>query len=323
MFDWVPSGGVNVWLRDFGDVADASTYPAPRNRITVEVAPAYSPYETFSSADRFELYAMHEVAHLATMDRASPEDVRFRRFFHGKVDYFAAHPETFLYYYLTVPRAASPRWYLEGSAVFMETWMMGGVGRAQGGYDEMVFRAMVQDHAHFYDPLGLVSKGTVIDFQTGANAYLYGTRFMDYLALTYGPQSLLSWWRRDAGSRRYYADQFQKVYGLPLDQSWRRWIAFEQEFQRKNLAGGTRTPDHAISRSYQPQSRRRVAQLPVEGWQQAVHGREVPGPSRAPRVDLAQRRHRDRAPRDQGLQGLHGHLARLRSTNRDTVLHHE
>ncbi len=37
--------------------------------------------------------------------------------------------------------------------------------------------------------LGLVSKGTEIDFQTGANAYLYGTRFMDYLALTYGPQA--------------------------------------------------------------------------------------------------------------------------------------
>ncbi len=86
LFDYVPSGGVNVWLRDFGDVANASTYPAPRNRITVDVAPAYSPYETFSSADRFESYAMHEVAHLATMDRASPEDMRFRHFFHGKVD---------------------------------------------------------------------------------------------------------------------------------------------------------------------------------------------------------------------------------------------
>ena len=69
----------------------------------------------------------------------------------------------------------------------METWLRGGVGRAQGGYDEMVFRAMVQDEAKFYDPLGLVSKGTEIDFKTGANAYLYGTRFMDYLALDLWP----------------------------------------------------------------------------------------------------------------------------------------
>ena len=55
-----------------------------------------------------------------------------------------------LYNYLTTPRVNVPRWYLEGSAVFMETWMAGGLGRAQGGYDEMVFRAMVRDDAHFY-----------------------------------------------------------------------------------------------------------------------------------------------------------------------------
>jgi hypothetical protein len=203
--------------------------------INVDVAPSYDPYETISPTDRFEAIAVHELAHLATTDRASPEDYRWRRFFLGKVAVDSSHPETLLYDYLTVPRGTSPRWYLEGSAVFMETWMMGGVGRAQGGYDEMVFRAMVQDSAKFYDPLGLVSKGTEIDFQTGANAYLYGGRFMDYLAYTYGPERLLAWYRRDAGSRRYYADQFQQVFGLPLDESWHRWVEFEHEFQRKNL----------------------------------------------------------------------------------------
>jgi hypothetical protein len=167
--------------------------------------------------------------------RASPEDALFRHFFHGKVAVSADHPESLLYNYLTAPRGIAPRWYAEGGAVFTETWMSSGVGRAQGGYDEMVFRVMVQDGAKFYDPLGLVSKGTEIDFQTGANAYLYGTRFMDYLAYTYGPERLLAWWRRDAGSRRYYADQFQQVFGLSLNQSWERWINFEHDFQRKNL----------------------------------------------------------------------------------------
>ena len=46
----------------------------------------------------------------------------------------------------------------------------------------MVFRAMVHDDVHFYDPLGLVSQGTKVDFQVGANAYLYGTRFITWLA---------------------------------------------------------------------------------------------------------------------------------------------
>jgi hypothetical protein len=235
VWGYVPDDGVTVFLRDWYDSDNAFTSWAPHNLIDVDVAPAYDPYETFSAGDRFEAMAVHELTHLAITDRASPEDYRWRHFFHGKVAVDSAHPETLLYYYLTVPRGTMPRWYSEGAAVFMETWMMGGVGRAQGGYDEMVFRAMVQDEAKFYDPLGLVSKGTEIDFQTGANAYLYGTRFMDYLGLTYGPERLLAWWRRDAGSRRYYADQFQQVFGLPLDESWHRWINFEHEFQRKNL----------------------------------------------------------------------------------------
>ena len=235
VWGYVPNDGVTVFLDDWYDYGNAVTYWIPRNLIQVDVAPSYNPYETISTADRFGAMAVHELAHSAVTDRASPEDYRWRHFFHGKVVPLSEHPETLFYSYLTAPRGASPRWYVEGSGVFMETWMSGGVGRAQGGYDEMVFRAMVQDGAKFYDPLGLVSKGTEIDFQTGANAYLYGTRFMDYLALTYGPDRLLAWWRRDAGSRAYYADQFQQVFGLRLDESWRRWVDFEHDFQRKNL----------------------------------------------------------------------------------------
>ena len=43
--------------------------------------------------------------------------------------------------------------------MFLETWMAGGLGRAQGPYDEMVFRSMVRDDSRFYDPLGLESRG--------------------------------------------------------------------------------------------------------------------------------------------------------------------
>ena len=77
----------------------------------------------------------------------------------------AAQPESILYFFLTTPRVAAPRWYHEGIAVFVDTWMAGGIGRAQGSYDEMVFRSMVRDGTPFYDPLGLVSEGTKIDFQ--------------------------------------------------------------------------------------------------------------------------------------------------------------
>jgi hypothetical protein len=235
LLGYVPDGRVNVLLQDFSDRGNAAAIPAPRNRIFLEVAPSPEPYETVSPGEPFAWTAVHELTHIDLWDRPNSADAGFRRLFHGKVDVDAAHPESLFYYYLTVPRATSPRWYQEGSAVFTETWMSGGVGRAQGGYDEMVFRAMVRDGARFYDPLGLVSKGTEIDFKSGGNAYLYGTRFMDYLALTYGPQRLLDWWRRDDASRRYYADDFRRVFGLPLAESWQRWIDWEHGFQEQNL----------------------------------------------------------------------------------------
>src|SRR3712207_6908814 len=49
---------------------------------------------------------------------------------------FRSHPESILYNFLTSPRNLTPRWYMEGSAVFFETWMAGGLGRAQGRSEE-------------------------------------------------------------------------------------------------------------------------------------------------------------------------------------------
>jgi hypothetical protein len=128
-----------------------------------------------------------------------------------------------------------PRWYLEGSAVFMETWMGGGLGRGQGAYDEMVFRAMVRDNTPFYSPLGLEAEGTQVDFQVGVNDYLYGTRFFSYLALVYSPAKVVEWLRRDEGSSAYYSTQFEHVFGKPLDDAWQDWIAYEHKFQDDNL----------------------------------------------------------------------------------------
>ncbi|HVJ70863.1 MAG TPA: hypothetical protein VM531_05025, partial [Sphingomicrobium sp.] len=129
-----------------------------------------------------------------------------------------------------------PRWYAEGSAVFFETWMAGGLGRAQGGYDEMVFRAKIRDNDKLYSPLGLESEGIAVDFQIGANDYLYGTRFFSYLALTYGPEKVMQWLRRDDDSAAFYASQFKRTFGKSLDTVWSEWHAFERGFQQENLS---------------------------------------------------------------------------------------
>ncbi len=235
LFAYRPDGKVNVLLQDFSDAANASADATPNNRIFFEVSTPDDPYESISPADDFASTAAHETTHLVVNDGVNSADQHVRALFRGKVDVDAQHPESLLYYYLTTPRSTAPRWYQEGGAVFMETWRMGGTGRAEGGYDEMVFRGMVQDAIPFYDPLSLVSKGTEVDFRAGANAYLYGTRFMNYLAYTYSPEQLLAWWRRADGTERYYADDFKRVFGISLDQSWKNWVRFEHEFQQKNL----------------------------------------------------------------------------------------
>jgi hypothetical protein len=178
----------------------------------------------------------HELAHIFTTDKPTAADQRFRSLFLGKVTPTAGVPLTFAYSYLTVPRWYSPRWYLEGIATYMETWMNGGLGRAIGPYDEMVFRTLVRDSVQMYDVVGLESEGTTIDFQVGSNSYLYGTRFVSYLALRYGNDRMLSWFNRTEGSKRYFASDFQRVFGRSLEEEWSRWIEWETNWQRENLA---------------------------------------------------------------------------------------
>src|SRR5664279_1166137 len=76
-----------------------------------------------------------------------------------------------------------------------------------------------------YDPVGLESEGTTIDFQAGANSYLYGTRFITHMASQQGIDKFVDWVRRDPGSRRYFSTQFQHIYGQSMGEAWTNWIA--------------------------------------------------------------------------------------------------
>lgn len=242
IFGFEPYEKVSVLMTDFIDHGGAGALAIPRNLLLIDVAPRPPTFETLASAERMRSWMKHELVHIATMDHANSSDRRARRFFGGKVWPEAEHPETVLYSYLTAPRHYAPRWYLEGIAVFVETWMAGGLGRAQGAYDEMVFRSMVRDDAHIYDPLGLVAEGIEIDFQVGVNSYLYGTRFVTYVALTFGPDSLLQWVTRQEGGKRSYEEEFERIFGLTLDEAWRDWIEFEREFQSRNLESVRKYP---------------------------------------------------------------------------------
>ena len=236
LFDYTPKERITVLLTDFSDAGNASAESVPHNLVTARLAPLSFAYETFTANERMNYLMNHEFVHVVSSDRAAGRDRMFRRLFSGKVMPNAEHPESLFYYYLTSPRRAAPRWYQEGIAVFLDTWMAGGIGRAQGPYDEMVFRSMTLDGSRFFDPLGLASELTKIDFRLESNSYLYGARFMNYLAYQYSPEAIIRWVSRTDGSKAYYASQFKAVFGTSLDDAWQDWIRFEQEFQRRNIA---------------------------------------------------------------------------------------
>jgi len=242
IFGYEPYDRPTMLMTDFADYGNAGATPLPRNIVMVDIGPRSLTFETAASAERMWTWMNHELVHLVGTDMANDKDRFYRRVFGGKVMAMSDYPESIFYQYLTNPRLTSPRWYHEGIAVFTQTWMAGGLGRAQGAYDEMVFRSMVRDDAHFYDPLGLVAEGTKVDFQVGVNAYLYGTRFMSYMALQTSPDHLVKWVARTDGTRRSYGDQFEQVFGEPLEEAWQDWIDWEHEFQEKNLASVRQFP---------------------------------------------------------------------------------
>jgi len=236
-WEYEPSEPVTILLQDFDDYGYAGATTMPLNYMTLGIEPFEYVYETSPTNERINWVMSHELLHIVATDPAAGGDRTARKLFFGKVGAISDQPLSMLYSYLTTPRMYAPRWYHEGMAVFVETWMAGGYGRALGGYDEMVFRTMVEEGAHFYDTVGLESEGKAIDFQIGQLSYLYGTRFISYLGLIHGPEKVIEWLLRKEGTRPSFRGQFRHVFGTDLDAEWTRWIEWERRFQQENIAG--------------------------------------------------------------------------------------
>lgn len=234
-FNYNLSEPVSVIMSDYGDFANGGASAVPNNIILMGIAPYSYAYETNPANERINVLMNHELVHIIAQDKPNNSDQFFRKLFAGKVYPSRDNPVSMFYSYLTSPRIFAPRWYHEGIAEYMTTWMSGGIGRVMGAYDEMMFRTMVRDSSYIYDAVGLESEGTTADFQVGSNSYMYGTRFMSYLSLQYGPQSLLDWVSRSNDSKAFYASQFENVYGNSLDEEWSNWIDWEENWQQQNL----------------------------------------------------------------------------------------
>lgn len=236
LFSYTPSEKISLLIQDFGDYGNAGATAVPRNAISMGLSPFSYAFETSPAGERVFTMMNHELVHVVALDNAAPTDRFFRGLFLGKVETSPGDPVSMFYSYLTAPRKYSARWYHEGIASYVETWMSGGLGLALGSYDEMVFRTRVLEGARIYSAQGLESEGVTSDFQGRTNSYLYGTRFMGYLAYTYGPDKIIDWTKRDKGSKPFFVSQFKHVFDKKITTAWGEWISFEKEWQQKNLA---------------------------------------------------------------------------------------
>jgi hypothetical protein len=234
LWDYDP-GKIYVMLNDFQDYGTGGAITMPLNQVFIGIGPYNFAFSITPSSERFQWLFNHELTHVVMTDKPNSRDERWRRAFFGKVRRDEAYPLSALWSYTTVPRWYAPRWYQEGIAIFMETWMAGGLGRTMGYYDEMYFRSLVHENADIHSVVGLETEGTALDFQVGANAYLYGSRFTTYLARQYGVDKLHDFFLRSEDSKAFYARQFRQVYDKPVGQAWDEWITFERQFQQENI----------------------------------------------------------------------------------------
>ena len=234
-------------LTDWEDDGNGGATPLPRSLIQIGMAPLNMSYYVNPSSERYRQLFKHEYTHIVMTDKYNKRDLGWRKFFGTKVSTDNAHPISAIWSYFSVPRWYAPRWYHEGIACFMETWLGGGVGRSLGGYDEMYFRSIIDGGNKLFSVVGLETEGSTMDFQVGANAYLYGTRFVNYLTKEYGYDKVISFYNRTADSRTFFGNQFKQVYGKSLRQTWNEWKLDEKAHQEANLAAIREYPVTEIS----------------------------------------------------------------------------
>jgi hypothetical protein len=266
MFNYTPDEYVTVIFQDMDDFGYAGTTSIPYNYLTLGIEPFEHVYETSPTNERIHWVMSHELLHVVATDQATGSDEFFRKIFFGKVAPTSEDPPSIFYSYLTNPRRYAPRWYHEGLAVFMETWMAGGIGRAQNGYDEMVFRSMVRDSTYFYDIVGIESEGTAADFQMGQLSYLYGTRFVSYMAYKYGPEKIIDWTKRDEGTKRSFSRQFKHVFDMNIEQWQQANLDSIRQYPVTPLEVVSERALGSVSRSfYDPESRQMFAAVRYPG----------------------------------------------------------
>jgi hypothetical protein len=235
IFNIAPSEKIVINPYDAYDFGFGSTTTVPDDFVRLEIEPLEQAYEYIPYTERFQWLLSHELVHILVDDDATNVEKTLRKIF-SKVAPEKSQPLTVLYSLLTSYERYTPRWHQEGIAVFMETWLSGGFGRSLGNFDEMYFRSMVYENQSFPSYLSLDTKYYNESFLYETLYYLYGTRFDTYLAVKYGADRLVDWYKvKPDNFYSGFREEFEDEFGISLAEAWNNFIEYERNFQIKNI----------------------------------------------------------------------------------------
>ncbi len=235
IFDYKPNEKIIINTYDVYDYGFAAATAVPTNFIRLEIEPLEPGYEAILYNERFQWLLNHELVHIVVNDNPSKVERIFRSIF-GKVSPEQMQPLTVFFSLLTNYDRYTPRWHQEAIAVFIETWLSGGYGRSLSNFDEMYFRAMVNEGKEFPTDIELETILSHNSLLLDNIFYLYGTRFITYLAANYGQQKVIEWYKHKPGEFfESYSGRFEDVFGLDMVDAWEAFLKNEKQFQQKNI----------------------------------------------------------------------------------------
>ncbi|MFI5236440.1 MAG: TolB family protein [Ignavibacteriales bacterium] len=235
LFKYETHDKIIITTYDVSDYGMAATSTTPQNFIRLEIEPLEPGYEVIPYNERIQWLLTHEIVHVIINDSEAGAESFFRKMFR-KVPPEKTQPLSVPYSLLTNYNRYSPRWHQESIAVFFETWLSGGYGRELGSFDEMYFRNLVAEKKKFPSQLDLETLLSHNSMFLENNFYTYGGRFVGYMAIEYGEEKVLDWFRTDEDDAyEGFEGRFNKVFQIDFDKAWDNFINYEIDFQNKNL----------------------------------------------------------------------------------------
>ncbi len=166
-----PRGVVDMVLSDDFDFPQGFATPTPSNRIYLYTKPPIDSPDLDYYRDWVDLLVVHELTHVFHLDRTSRTGRVLR-------DVFGRPPLPWPFF----PAVSTPGWSTEGLAVAFESRLTG-AGRNEGTYNEMILRTAVLEDR--FAPIDRASSPGPV-WPAGNHAYVYGSKFEQYLARRFG-----------------------------------------------------------------------------------------------------------------------------------------